>query len=199
MLKRFFDFVFSVLGLCILLPFLLVIAWIVKIDSKGPAFYLQQRVGRGAKLFNLFKFRTMHVEADKLTAITVGKRDPRITTIGYYLRKYKMDELPQLINVVRGDMSLVGPRPELKKFVDLYSDQQREVISVRPGITDLASIEFRNENEMLEGKADPIEFYIREIMPVKLELNRQYIQNQSLFLDMKIIFTTLFSIFKKNK
>ncbi len=197
MLKRAFDFTFSIVGLCVLIPFLIVIAVMVKLDSAGPVFYLQQRVGMGAVLFSLFKFRTMHMEADKLTALTVGKRDPRITKIGYYLRKYKLDELPQLINVMIGDMSLVGPRPELKKFVDLYTEEQREVITVRPGITDLASIEYRNENELLEGKTDPIDFYISEIMPHKLELNRHYIQNQSLILDLKIIFTTITSIFKK--
>lgn len=141
----------------------------------------------------------MHLDADKLTAITVGKRDPRITRIGYYLRKYKLDELPQLLNVLKGEMSLVGPRPELKKFVDLYNQEQCEVITVRPGITDLASIEYRNENEMLHGKADPIDFYIHEIMPLKLELNRHYIRNQSLGLDLKIIFTTFFSIFKNER
>jgi lipopolysaccharide/colanic/teichoic acid biosynthesis glycosyltransferase len=199
MLKRSFDFVFSLVGLCILTPVLLLISILVKVDSKGPAFYLQQRVGRGGKLFGLFKFRTMHVDADKLTAITVGNRDPRITRLGYYLRKYKLDELPQLINVIRGDMSLVGPRPELKKFVDLYTDEQRLVISIRPGLTDLASIEYRNENEMLEGKDDPIDFYIREIMPHKLELNRHYLQHQSLKLDVQILFMTAFSIFKKAK
>lgn len=198
MLKRVFDFVFSFIGLCFLVPFFILISVIVKIDSRGPVFYLQQRVGRGGRLFHLFKFRTMHTEADKLTAITVGKRDSRITHVGYYLRKYKLDELPQLINVVKGDMSLVGPRPELKKFVDLYTKEQRDVILVRPGITDLASIEYRNENELLEGKADPIDFYIREIMPHKLELNRHYIQHQSFGLDLKIIFTTVFSIFKKS-
>jgi len=199
MLKRCFDFVFSLVGLFILTPVLLLICIIVKIDSTGPVFFIQQRVGRGGNLFGLFKFRTMQVDADKFTAITVGSRDPRITRVGYYLRKYKLDELPQLINVVVGDMSLVGPRPELKKFVDLYTAEQRIVISIRPGITDLASIEYRNENELLEGKADPIDFYIREIMPHKLELNRQYLQHQSLMLDFRIIVKTAFSIFIKRK
>jgi lipopolysaccharide/colanic/teichoic acid biosynthesis glycosyltransferase len=198
MLKRGFDFFFSVIGLCILLPVLIAISIIVKIDSKGSVFYLQQRVGKGGRLFHLFKFRTMQIEADKAMAITVGKRDARITRFGYYLRNFKLDELPQLINVVKGEMSLVGPRPELKKFVDLYTEQQRHVISVRPGLTDLASIEYRNENELLDGKTDPIDFYIHEIMPHKLELNLQYIQQQSLVLDFKIIFATIFSIFKKS-
>lgn len=166
-------------------------------DSAGPVFYLQQRVGKNGKLFRLFKFRTMRVNADKLTAITVGKRDPRITSAGYFLRTYKLDELPQLINVLLGHMSFVGPRPELKKFVDLYNDEQRKVIIVKPGITDYASIQFRNENELLEGKPDPVDFYIREIMPVKLRLNLDYIRNKSFWLDLKIIFKTIFTIFVK--
>ncbi len=181
----------------LLLPFFLLIGLIIKLTSKGPIFYLQQRVGKGGKLFKLFKFRTMRVDADKHTAITVGARDPRITNVGYYLRKYKIDELPQLINVLMGTMSLVGPRPELKKFVDLYNSEQVKVISVKPGITDYASIEFRNENELLAGKSDPIDYYIREIMPVKLALNLQYITEQSLWTDIKIIMSTIWLIFRK--
>jgi lipopolysaccharide/colanic/teichoic acid biosynthesis glycosyltransferase len=138
----------------------------------------------------------MQIGADKGNAITVGARDSRITTVGYYLRKFKIDELPQLINVFIGDMSLVGPRPEVKKFVDIYSAEQLKVLTVRPGLTDLASIEYRNENELLEGKADPIDFYIREIMPKKLQLNLQYIVSQSMLLDFKIIFKTIFFVFK---
>lgn len=137
----------------------------------------------------------MRVGSDKAAAITIGARDSRITQIGFWLRKFKLDELPQLINVWKGEMSLVGPRPELKKFVDLYSANQLRVIAVKPGITDYASIQFKNENELLEGKEDPIDFYIREIMPVKLELNLKYIQRQSFWLDIKIIFQTIFSIF----
>ena len=138
----------------------------------------------------------MRINADKAAAITIGERDSRITSVGYWLRKFKIDELPQLINVWKGEMSLVGPRPEVKKFVDLYSDQQREVLTAKPGITDFASIEFRNENKLLEGKEDPIDFYIREIMPVKLALNLKYIRSQSFWLDIRIIFQTVFSIFK---
>ena len=141
----------------------------------------------------------MRTGADKLTAITVGNRDPRITRLGYYLRKFKVDELPQLINVFLGSMSLVGPRPELKKFVDLYSPEQRRVIEVKPGITDYASIEFRNENELLEGKPDPIEFYMREIMPVKLNLNLKYIETRSFWVDLKIIAQTLWLIISGRK
>lgn len=198
MAKRIIDFLASFIGLVLLSPFFLVIGIWIKLDSAGPVFYLQERVGKNRKLFKLFKFRTMHTNADKLTAITVGARDPRITSLGYYLRKYKVDELPQLINVFNGTMSLVGPRPELEKFVKLYNAEQLNVITVKPGITDYASIEFRNENEMLEGKDDPIDFYIREIMPVKLKLNLRYIEDHSLWVDLKIILKTIFLIiFKK--
>lgn len=196
-LKRCFDFLVSFVALVMLFPFFLILAFLVRIDSAGPVFYLQNRVGKDGKLFKLFKFRTMHVNADRFAAITVGARDARITSLGYYLRKYKLDELPQLINVCIGNMSLVGPRPEVKKFVDLYSEQQLEVLSLKPGITDYASIQFRNENELLEGKADPIAFYIEEIMPVKLKLNLKYIHERSFLLDLKIIFQTIFSIFKR--
>jgi lipopolysaccharide/colanic/teichoic acid biosynthesis glycosyltransferase len=197
MTKRTLDLLVSGFGLMLLLPFFLLIGLIFKLTSKGPIFYLQQRVGKGGKLFKLFKFRTMRVDADKQTAITVGARDARITTVGYYLRKYKIDELPQLINVFMGNMSLVGPRPELKKFVDLYNVEQAKVISVKPGITDYASIEFRNENELLEGKPDPIDYYVREIMPAKLALNLQYIREQSLWTDLKIITSTIWLIFRE--
>lgn len=186
----------SLLGLIILVPLFLMIILAIRLNSPGPAFYLQERVGKNRKPFRLFKFRSMHTDADKGNAITVGARDSRITSIGYYLRKFKLDELPQLINVLNGDMSLVGPRPEVKKFVDLYSEDQLKVLSVRPGLTDLASIEYRNENELLEGKSDPIDFYIKEIMPAKLRLNQYYIEHQSLGLDIKIIFKTLLCIFK---
>lgn len=198
--KRLFDLLTSLLGLLLLFPFFFLIGLIIKLDSHGPIFYLQERVGQGGKLFKLFKFRTMRIGADKSTAITVGRRDPRITKIGYYLRKYKLDELPQLINVLIGEMSLVGPRPELKKFVDLYSSEQQRVIEIKPGITDYASIEFRNENQLLEGKADPIAFYIKEVMPQKLMLNLKYLKNQSLWTDCKIIMRTiLLVLFKEGR
>ncbi len=164
--------------------------------SNGPVFYLQERVGKDGVLFRLLKFRTMYRDADKSTAITVGKRDPRITRTGFFLRQFKLDELPQLINVLMGDMSLVGPRPELKKFTDLYDPEQKKVLSVKPGITDFASIQFRNENEMLEGKPDPVDFYVREILPLKLTLNLEYVTKRNFWLDIKIIFQTIFSIFK---
>lgn len=197
MAKRFFDILLSFVGLILLIPFFLVIAVLIKLNSSGPVFYLQERIGKDQKVFNLFKFRSMRMDADKGNAITVGARDARITTVGYYLRKFKLDELPQLINVLKGEMSLVGPRPEVKKFVELYSEDQLRVLSVRPGLTDLASIEYRNENELLEGKPDPIAYYIEEIMPAKLGLNLRYIERQSMGLDIKIIFRTIVCIFKK--
>lgn len=193
-MKRVFDFVAALLGLLILSPFFLIAALLIKLDSAGPVFFLQERVGINGAIFKLFKFRTMVTDAYKGAAITVGKHDSRITRVGSFLRKFKLDELPQLINVVLGEMSLVGPRPEVKKFVDLYTTEQREVLSIKPGITDYASIQFRNENELLEGKPDPIDFYIREIMPVKLKLNLEYIQNRSFFGDLGIIFKTVFSV-----
>lgn len=194
MIKRTIDFIAALLGLIILFPFFFVIGISIKLNSPGPIFYLQKRVGKDMKLFKLFKFRTMRLDADKLTAITVGARDPRITTVGYFLRKFKIDELPQLINVLMGEMSLVGPRPELEKFVKLYNQEQRKVLSVKPGITDYASIEFRNENEMLEGKQDPVGFYISDIMPVKLRMNLKYLESHSLWVDLTIIFKTIFLI-----
>lgn len=196
MIKRLLDLIVSIVGLLILAPFFLVIGLIIKFTSTGPVFYLQQRVGKDGVLFRLFKFRTMRTNSDKAAAITIGERDSRITSVGYWLRKFKIDELPQLINVLKGDMSLVGPRPELKTFVDLYAHEQRAVLTVKPGITDFASIEFRNENKLLEGKEDPIDYYIKEIMPVKLQLNLKYIESQSFWLDIKIIFQTILSIFK---
>lgn len=196
MIKRLFDFLFSAVGLLVLSPFFLLVALWIKLDSQGPVFYRQERIGLKSVPFLLFKFRTMHTGADRGNAITVGHRDPRITRAGYYLRKFKLDELPQLINVLSGTMSLVGPRPELKKFVDLYTPEQLQVLTIKPGITDYASIQFRNENELLAGKPNPIDFYIREIMPVKLKLNLQYVEEQSLWVDLKIIFKTVFLIFK---
>jgi lipopolysaccharide/colanic/teichoic acid biosynthesis glycosyltransferase len=197
MAKRIFDIVAATTGLLILLPFLVLIALAIALDSKGPILFLQQRIGKGGEPFFLFKFRTMHVGSDKGTAITVGNRDPRITRVGYYLRKSKMDELPQLYNVLKGEMSFVGPRPEVKRFVDLYTPEQRRVLEIAPGMTDYASILFRNENELLDGKSDPVTFYIDHIMPKKLQLNLEYVNSNSFWMDFKIIFKTLIVIFKK--
>jgi len=188
---RLFDLIFSVIGLILLSPlFLLVMLWIV-IDSRGPVFYRQVRVGRNGIDFRLFKFRSMRVNADKAGLLTVGGRDNRITNAGYYLRKFKIDELPQLLNVLKGEMSLVGPRPEVRKYVDLYTPDQQKVLQVRPGITDMASIAYKNENELLAKSADPEKTYIEEVMPKKLKLNMVYINDPSLINYLKIIVKTI--------
>ncbi len=161
-----------------------------------PIFYLQTRVGKNGKDFKLFKFRTMVKDSDKKGLLTIGGRDPRVTKIGYYLRKYKLDELPQLFDVLFGSMSLVGPRPEVRKYVDMYTKEQQQVLSVKPGITDFASLEFINENELLSKSSNPEETYIKEVMPHKLALNRKYIEQQSFLVDIKIIFNTLLKIVK---
>lgn len=190
-MKRSFDILFSLIGLILLLPFFIIIALCIRLDSKGGIFYRQTRVGKDGKDFRLFKFRTMVSGSDKKGLITVGGRDSRITRIGYTLRKYKLDELPQLLNVLIGDMSLVGPRPEVRKYVDLYTEQQRMVLSVQPGITDYASIEYSNENELLGQSNDPEITYIQEIMPHKLQLNLKYIREKGMLTDLRIIFATL--------
>ena len=191
---RFFDFILSFVGLVVLAPIFIVLAIWIKIDSKGPVFYKQVRVGRNGIDFGLFKFRSMVVDADKKGLITVGGRDPRITRSGYFIRKYKLDELPQLINVLLGDMSLVGPRPEVRKYVELYTDEQQKVLSVKPGITDYASIEYMDENEILGKSNDPEKTYIEEIMPEKIKYNMKYIQNKNVSEYFKIIFLTLLKI-----
>ena len=195
MAKRLFDIVSSGIGLLCLAPVFVVMAIWIKLDSRGPVFYRQTRVGRYGRDFRIFKFRSMRVGSDKGRQITVGERDPRITRFGYFIRRYKIDELPQLINVFLGDMAIVGPRPEVRKYVDLYSEEQRKVFQVRPGITDLASIKYRNENELLSQVDDPDTYYIDVIMPDKLTINLEYIRHQSFMGDIKIIFNTLFKIF----
>ena len=191
---RILDFFFSCLGLILLLPFFLLIAFFVKISSSGAVLYKQSRIGLNGVEFNVFKFRTMRMNSDKLGLITVGGRDPRVTPIGYYLRKYKLDELPQLINVLIGDMSLVGPRPEVKKYVDLYNHEQSKVLKIRPGITDWASIYYRDENVILGQSADPEKDYIEKVMPDKLKYNLIYIENYGPVEYFKIIFSTLWHI-----
>lgn len=194
---RFCDIVFSSFGLLLLSPlFLFVALWIV-IDDPGPVFYRQQRVGKNGKDFGLLKFRSMRVGADKMSLITIGDRDPRVTRAGYYIRKYKLDELPQLWNVLIGDMSLVGPRPEVRKYVDLYTQEQQKVLSVRPGITDYASIEYIDENRLLAASKDPDKTYIEEIMPAKIALNMRYINHRTFGEYFKIIFRTFAKIIHK--
>jgi lipopolysaccharide/colanic/teichoic acid biosynthesis glycosyltransferase len=185
------DFVFSLTGLIVLSPLFLLVALLVKLTSKGPIFYLQNRVGKGGRDFRVYKFRTMYTDADKKGLLTVGGKDKRVTNVGYYLRRFKLDELPQLLNVLAGDMSIVGPRPEVRRYVDLYTTEQRKVLSVRPGITDYASIAYRNENDLLATAANPEEMYIREIMPKKIELNFNYINNRSIKTYFTIIIKTL--------
>lgn len=194
MLKRLFDIVASGCGLVVLSPLFIVLAIWIKLDSKGPVFYRQVRVGRGNRDFRLYKFRSMRVGADKQGLITVGGRDPRITRSGYFIRKYKLDEFPQLINVFVGDMSLVGPRPEVRKYVDMYTAEQLRVLSVRPGITDLASIRYRNENELLEQAEDPDSYYEQVIMQDKLRINLEYVDNHCFVNDIKLIFMTFWEI-----
>lgn len=194
-MKRLFDIIASFIGLFILTPLLLMLMLWVGLSSKGGVFYLQERIGQYGKPFRLFKFRTMYTGADKKGLLTVGGRDPRITPIGYYLRKYKLDELPQLLNVFIGDMSLVGPRPEVKKYVDLYTPEQRKVLNVKPGITDYASLEYFEESELLAKSNQPEKTYIEEIMPAKLMLNERYIFEAGIKTDIKIIFRTIARIF----
>lgn len=196
-MKRIFDIVMSGLGLICLSPLFLVLAVWIKSDSPGPVFYRQVRVGRGNKDFRLFKFRSMRPDSDKLGLITVGGHDPRVTRSGYYIRKYKLDEFPQLINVFVGDMSLVGPRPEVRKYVDLYTPEQLRVLNVRPGITSLASIRYRNENEILAKADDPDKAYVEHIMPDKIAIDLEYVENASLTNDIKLIFKTFGEIIRK--
>ncbi|MBK8551421.1 MAG: sugar transferase [Ignavibacteria bacterium] len=191
MMKKVFDILFSFLGLVILSPVFLIIALVVKLDSKGVVFYRQTRVGKDNIDFKLFKFRTMRSDSDKSGLLTVGEKDSRITKTGYYLRKYKLDELPQLINILKGDMSFVGPRPEVRKYVEMYNEDQKKVLSVAPGITDVASIKYRNENEILEKSDNPEEFYINNIMPDKIRLNLEYLNQRSFLKDIGVIFKTL--------
>ena len=193
---RVFDIAFSVLGLILMLPVFLCIAIWIKLTSKGPVLFLQGRVGVDEQDFILYKFRTMHNNADKKGPLTVGRSDSRITGAGAVLRRYKLDELPQLWNVLKGEMSLVGPRPELRKYVALYTMQQKETLKIKPGITDTASIQFSNESEILAGVAEPEQFYIQHILPVKLELNKNYIVHKSPSLYFKIILNTLYSVLK---
>ena len=193
---RFCDVFFSLLGLIVLSPIFVIIALCIVLDSRGGVFYRQVRVGRDGKDFRLFKFRSMASGEDKKGLITVGAKDSRVTRVGYFLRKYKLDELPQLLNVVRGEMSLVGPRPEVRKYVDMYTVEQRKVLAVAPGITDYASIEYADENTILGQARDPDRAYVEQIMPDKIRYNMKYIDNRCLKEYFKIIFLTLMKIVK---
>ncbi len=195
-MKRIFDILLSGIGLLLLSPLFFVLALWIKCDSHGPVFYKQLRVGRGNRDFTLYKFRSMTVGSDRKGLITVGRDDPRVTRAGYYIRKYKFDELPQLINVFKGDMSLVGPRPEVRKYIEMYTPEQMKILTMRPGITDPASIKYRNENELLTTTEHPEEFYIKVIMQDKLAINLQYLESHTLFKDFKIILNTFVSILR---
>lgn len=196
-MKRLFDIVASGLGLLVLSPILIIVAIWIKLDSEGPVFYRQGRVGRYNKDFRIFKFRSMRIGSDKGSLVTIGGRDPRVTRSGYFIRKFKIDELPQLINVFIGDMSLVGPRPEVRHYVNYWTPEQMRALDVRPGITDPASIRFRNENELLEKAEDPEKYYIEVIMQEKLKLYLEYVDNASFWYDIKLIFQTFWVIIKE--
>jgi lipopolysaccharide/colanic/teichoic acid biosynthesis glycosyltransferase len=193
-MKRIFDILASGFGLFVLSPLFLILAIWIKLDSKGPVFYRQVRVGRHNKDFRIFKFRSMRVGSDKGSLVTIGGRDPRVTRSGYFIRKFKLDEFPQLINVFVGDMSLVGPRPEVRHYVDFWTPEQMHVLDVRPGITDPASIKFRNENELLEKAEDPERYYIDVIMQDKIKLYLEYVEKHNFFYDLGLIFKTFWVI-----
>jgi lipopolysaccharide/colanic/teichoic acid biosynthesis glycosyltransferase len=195
-MKRVFDIICSLLILFFFLPFGLVIALLIVFESRGGVFYRQTRVGRFGKQFRLWKFRTMRPNSDKLGTLTVGMRDPRITNVGYFIRKTKLDEFPQFLNVLLGEMSIVGPRPEVQEYVDLYSEDQRQILKVRQGITDFASLEYFKENELLGKADDPKKTYIEEIMPAKIELNMKYLKNPGIVQDVRIMWRTFLKIIR---
>lgn len=196
-IKRAFDIVFSALGLILLAPILLLIAILIKLDSKGPVLFIQGRVGKNNKDFNIYKFRTMRIQSEKGGLLTLGNNDSRITKIGYFLRRYKIDEFPQLINILKGDMSFVGPRPELRYYVNFYNEDDLKIFQVRPGITGLASLKYRNEVELLKAAKDPETFFIDTIIPDKLKFNKEYIKRRNFFFDLKLIALTVVKVVTK--
>ncbi len=195
LLKRLFDILFSVIILIVLSPIFILVSLLIIIDNGFPIFYLQKRVGKNFQEFNLIKFRSMKKNADKKGLLTVGSNDNRITQIGYYLRKLKIDELPQFINVLKGEMSVVGPRPEVKKYVDLYTNEQKLVLSIKPGITDYASLKYIDENDILSQSENPEKTYINKVMPEKLSINLEYIHHYNFWSDIKIIAQTFLKMF----
>lgn len=190
-MKRLFDIIFSFLGLLFLSPFLLLIAFCIKITSSGNVIYKQVRVGKNNNDFVIYKFKTMIEDSEKSGLLTIGNHDPRITKLGYYLRRYKLDELPQLFNVFIGNMSFVGPRPELREYVNFYSQEQLQVLNFKPGITSLASLKFIDECELLAQQNNPEAYFINHIIPKKAQLNRDYHQHSTFLSDLKVIFKTL--------
>jgi len=191
LIKRLFDITFSAIGLILLSPLLLMVALLVRVTSKGPIFFCQERMGRNFKPFQIYKFRTMVVDAPKLGGQITAGRDPRITTVGHFLRATKIDEMPQLFNVLRGDMSFVGPRPEVPRYVEQFRDDYLELLKVRPGITDIASLKYRHESELLGASSDPEATYVNEVLPDKIALGKEYLQRQSLGLDLQLIVKTV--------
>ena len=195
-MKRAFDFLFSLFILVLFFPIGFFISILILFSSPGGIFYMQERIGRQGLPFKLYKFRSMRIDADQSGKLTVGMKDPRITQVGIFIRKYKLDEFPQFINVLRGEMSIVGPRPEVREFVALYTDTQKKVLEVKPGITDYASIEYFNENELLAASDDPKKTYVEDIMPNKIKINQKYLANPTLSHDLKIIFKTILRLLK---
>lgn len=198
-MKLLFDFIFSLIGMIILLPLFVVVGLLIKLDSRGPVFYRGVRVGRFGKPFKIYKFRTMVQNAEKLGGSSTPDDDPRLTQVGKFLRKYKLDEAPQLLNVLKGEMSFVGPRPQVPEDVALYTEKEKALLSVRPGITDYASIRFHNEGEILKGSPDPGKTYVEKIRPEKINLGLQYVQTHSLWVDIKIIFLTFKTLFQVSR
>jgi len=193
--KRLFDTFFSFLGLIMLSPAFLIISFLIRVSSSGPVFFRQERVGKNGKIFKIYKFRTMQKDAPYIgNKFATPKDDPRITKVGYILRRTNIDELPQLINIIRGEMSLVGPRPEVPEVVNLYEKEYKKILLIKPGMTDFASLEFRREDDILASAKDAYRYYIQEIVPKKLELNFKYLEKQSFLLDTKLIFKTIFKI-----
>jgi lipopolysaccharide/colanic/teichoic acid biosynthesis glycosyltransferase len=196
-MKRIFDFIFSTCILFVFLPFGIIISILIVLESRGGVFYCQKRIGQYGKEFHLIKFRTMKTGSDKSGELTIGMNDFRITKVGYFLRKHKLDEFPQFLNVFFGKMSVVGPRPEVKKYVDLYDDSQRKILNVKPGITDYASLEYFEENKLLGESENPEQTYIEKIIPSKIELNKKYLRDARFSTDLKIIFQTFLKMLKK--
>jgi lipopolysaccharide/colanic/teichoic acid biosynthesis glycosyltransferase len=198
-MKRIFDVLFSGFVLLCFMPIGLLLAILILVESKGGVFFKQVRIGKNGTPFYLFKFRSMFIDAESMGKITIGSRDPRITRVGFYIRRYKLDEFPQFINVIRGEMSIVGPRPEVKEYVDLYSEEQRKILAVKPGITDYASLTYFHENEILAKSENPQQTYIQEVMPEKIKLNEKYLANPTLLQDISIIRKTVVKMFFSRK
>ncbi len=199
MLKSFFDIVFSLIGLVLISPLFLIIVLLIKLEDKGSVFYRGVRVGRSGKAFRMFKFRTMVVNADKIGGHSTADDDPRITKIGSLLRKYKLDELPQLINILKGEMSLVGPRPEVPFYVNMFTEEEEKILTIKPGMTDWASLWNPDEGVILAGSTDAEKTYVEQIRPKKIQLQLKYVEKHSLFVDLKIILLTLKTVLKKGK